>query len=164
MSVALTATLFLAILAGLVMIPLGLPGLWVVVAALLAGAALLEAIGWTLPLVGLGAAAVAEGVELLTVRAMGKRYGGSPRAFWGAILGGMAGLFVGLPVPLIGPLVTGFLGTFAGAWLVTFLETKDLRASGRVGWGVVLARTIAVGLKVGVGVALLGALALALVL
>lgn len=163
MTILVTILLFLAVLAGLVMIPLGLPGLWLVVAALLAGGALLEAVGWTLPLVALGAAAVAEGVELLTVRAMGKRYGGSPRAFWGAVLGGMAGLFVGVPVPVVGPLITGFLGTFAGAWIVTFLETRDLRRSGQVGWGVLLARTVAVGLKVGVGVALLGALALALI-
>lgn len=163
MASALTLLLFLAILAGLVMIPMGLPGLWLIAATLL-GAAALGKIGWTVGIVGLAAAGLAEAVELLTVRAIGKRYGGSSRAFWGAVAGGMAGLFVGVPVPVVGPLITGFLGTFAGAFGVTLLETRDLRASGRAGWGVLLARTIAVGLKVGVGVALLGALAVTLVL
>ena len=163
MTLALTILLFLVILAGIAMIPLGLPGLWIITAALLVAVPLELGVGWTLGLVALGATAVAEGVELLTVRAMGKRYGGSPRAFWGAVAGGMVGLFVGVPIPIIGSLVAGFLGTFAGAWIVTYLETKDLRRSGQVGWGVLLARTIAVGLKVGVAVCLLGALALALI-
>ena len=40
---------------------------------------------------------------------------------WGAVLGGMVGLLVGAPVPVIGSLVTAFLGTFAGALMVTGL-------------------------------------------
>ena len=87
--------------------------------------------------------------------AFGRAYGGSRRAFWGAVAGGFLGIFVGLPIPLVGPVLTAFLGTFLGALLVTLVETRSLAGSTRVGWGMVLARTASVGLKMGTGVAFL---------
>ena len=148
--VALAVVLALAIL----LIPFGLPGAWIQV-AVLAGAAMAGWVAW----ITLGAlaalVALAELGELAILRSMGRRYGGSRKAFWGAVLGGFLGLFVGLPVPLVGPLVTAFLGTFLGAGLVTWMETRSLGRAGRVGWGVLLARTLAIGLKVGVAAVVL---------
>jgi hypothetical protein len=43
-----------------------------------------------------------------------RRFGGSRRAQWGALIGGFAGLFVGTPIPVLGSLVMSFVGTFAG--------------------------------------------------
>jgi len=63
---------------------------------------------------------------------------------------------------VIGPIVTAFVGTFVGAGLVTFLETRSVERSARVGWGLVLARTAAVALKVATAVLLIGAVAAAL--
>lgn len=163
MTAAIQIVLVLLMLAALALIPLGLPGLWLAVAILL-GLVLWGKVGWTLGLVGAGAALLAEAAELAVVRRFGTRYGGSPRAFWGAIVGGMIGLFVGVPIPLIGPVVAGFAGTFAGAAAVTYWETRRVDLSTRVGWGVVVARTVAVGLKVGVGVALVAAVSVALIL
>jgi uncharacterized protein YqgC (DUF456 family) len=76
----------------------------------------------------------------------------------------MAGLFVVVPVPVIGPLITAFLGSFIGAGVVTWYETRSWERSTRVGWGLVLARTAAVGLKVATAVCVVGATAVLLIL
>jgi hypothetical protein len=152
MTLVLQVVVTLLLGACLVLLPLGIPGLWIMV-VLLGGAALA---GW----ISLGtwvwlalAAGVTELVEFGIVKWMGDRYGGSRRAFWGAILGGFVGVLVGLPVPVVGSVLAGLLGTFAGAAAATLHETRSLRHASRVGWGVTLARIAAVGLKVGVGVA-----------
>lgn len=138
----------------ILLIPLGLPGLWVMVGLVGIGTLLGEVSAWIL----LGAAAlaaVAELAEWLVVQRMNVRYGGSPRAFWGAVIGGFAGVLVGAPVPVVGSIIAGFLGSFIGAAAVTYHEVGDAGAAGRVGWGVLLARTVAVGLKVAVAVVIL---------
>ena len=136
----------------LVLLPLGVPGLWIMVAllggALLAGWISLTTWAW-LAL----AAGVTELVEFGIVKWMGDRYGGSRRAFWGAVIGGFVGVVVGLPVPVVGSVLAGLLGTFVGAAAATLHETRSLRDASRVGWGVTVARIVAVGMKVGVGVA-----------
>ncbi|NNF11939.1 MAG: DUF456 domain-containing protein [Gemmatimonadetes bacterium] len=161
MSIWISILAVLAMCAGVLMIPFGLPGLWFIVVVTL-GLVLAGQVGWTLGLVVAGVAAVAEAAEFLVVARFGRAYGGSRRAFWGAVAGGMLGLFVGFPVPLVGPVITAFIGTFLGAGAVTLLETRSLRRSARVGWGVVLARTVAVALKVGVSVAVIAVVGVAL--
>lgn len=150
-----------AMVAGLVMIPVGLPGLWLIVATTLA-LVLAGHLPWSVGLVVSMVAVVAEAAELLVVSRFGRAFGGSRRAFWGAVLGGMAGLFVGIPVPVVGPVITAFLGTFLGAGAVTLMETRSIGRSARVGWGVLLARTAAVALKVAVAVGVIAFVGVAL--
>ena len=155
MSAGLGAALVLVLMAlAWLAIPFGLPGLWVMALGV-AVLSLLGFAGWTPPLVALALVGLSEVVELLVLRSFGSRYGGSRRAFWGAVAGGFLGVFVGVPVPLVGPVVTAFLGTFLGALAVTWFETRSLAGSARVGWGMVLARTVSVGLKMGTGIAFL---------
>ena len=161
MSILLSVGVVLAMLGCVLLIPLGLPGLWVIAAGTLV-LTLFGVVGWG---VGIGVAlatAAAEVAELLVLGRFGKAYGGSSRAFWGAVLGGMAGLFVGTPVPVIGSIVTAFVGSFLGAGIVTFVETGSVDRSARVGWGVLLARTVAVGLKVAVSMAVIAVVGFAL--
>lgn len=163
MTIVIGIAAVLLMLLGLVLIPFGLPGLWLVIGVAVA----LALLGWLSLRFALAVAiagVVAELAELAVLRFFGKAYGGSTRAFWGAVVGGMIGLFVGLPVPLVGPVLTVFLGTFLGAGLVTWLETRSMAHSTRVGWGVVLARTLAVVLKVGTALAVAAAVGVALVL
>lgn len=143
----LYAAVMIGLVIGLVLIPLGLPGLWLMVAVVL-GLSTAGHLSWTFGLLVAGAALAAEVAEFLVLRAFGKAYGGSRMAFFGAIAGGTIGMFVGVPVPVVGPIVTAFLGTFLGAGLVTYWQTRSIERSARVGWGVLLARTVAVGLKV----------------
>ena len=67
-------------------------------------------------------------------------------------------------VPIVGPIITAFVGTFLGAGLVTLWETRSMAQSTRVGFGLLLARTVAIGLKVAVAVTLIAAVAVSLLL
>ena len=163
MSVLLSIVVVLVMLACLVLIPLGLPGLWLIVVITIALVPL-GGLSWTFGLIVAGVALLTEVAEFAVLKKFGDAYGGSRKAFWGAVLGGMAGLFVGVPVPIVGPIITAFLGTFIGAGLVTFVETLSLKTSAKVGWGMLFARTAAVALKIGVSMAVIAAVGVALLL
>ena len=96
MSIVLSIVVVLAMLACLVLIPLGLPGLWFIV-VITAGLVLFGSLSWTFGLVVAGVALITEIAEFGVLKRFGDAYGGSRKAFWGAVLGGMAGLFVGGP-------------------------------------------------------------------
>ena len=110
--------------------PLGLPGQWIMLAILAVGA-LSGALGWGLVILLALVAAFAELLEFIAVKRMSARYGGTRKAFWGALAGGLIGAVVGAPVPIIGSLVAGLFGTFAGAAFVTWLDVKDLGPAAR---------------------------------
>ncbi|HEX6132929.1 MAG TPA: DUF456 family protein [Longimicrobiales bacterium] len=135
----------------LFLVPLGIPGLWVMVGVLVIGAAFGE-VHVLILLACLGIALGAELLELLIVQKLNVRYGGSRLAFWGAIFGGVAGVVIGLPIPIIGSIIAGFLGSFAGAMAATLYETKEFDAARRVGWGVLVGRMWSAAAKVAAGV------------
>lgn len=138
----------------LLLIPLGIPGLWIMVGIVAAGLAAGQvSLGIFLLLLGLAVAA--ELAEWVSVDRLGRRYGGSTRTFWGALLGGAVGVVVGAPVPVVGSLIGAFVGTLAGAVLATWLETRRVGGSLRAGWGALLGRTVAVGVKVFAGLVIL---------
>jgi len=138
----------------LLLIPLGIPGLWIMVGVVAAGlAAGHVSLGMFLLLLGLAIAA--ELAEWVSVDRLGRRYGGSARTFWGALIGGAIGVVVGAPVPVAGSLIGAFLGTLAGAVLATWLDTRRIRGSLRAGWGALLGRAVAVGVKVFAGLVIL---------
>ncbi|MFP3948365.1 MAG: DUF456 family protein [Longimicrobiales bacterium] len=146
--------LVLFMVGALFTIPFGLPGTWIMILVLL-GMTVVGEVAWVTWGILAGLALLAELIEWAVVAWMGKRYGGSSRAFWGALVGGIVGVLVGMPVPLFGPILAGVVGTFLGAAAVTLYETRSLETASRVGWGTALARIIAVGVKVGVGVVVL---------
>ncbi|MBI4409603.1 MAG: DUF456 family protein [Gemmatimonadetes bacterium] len=150
----LTMVAIAAMLVALLLIPLGLPGLWLMLAILAVGA-WAGRIGLALLLLLVLLAALAELAEFLLVKRLSARYGGSNRAFWGAVAGGILGVLIGLPVPVVGALAAGLLGTFAGAALVALLESRQLGAATRVGWGAVLGRAFSAAVKVAVGIVIL---------
>ena len=147
------ALLAAALLLSLFLVPLGLPGLWVMI-----GAGLLYdvvvgggAIGWV-TLAGVTVlAAVAEGIEFVLGGRFAQRYGGSRRSAWGAILGGLVGAVVGVPVPIVGPMIGAFVGAFAGAMAAELSLGRSAGASTRVATGALLGRAAAVAVKIGIG-------------
>jgi uncharacterized protein len=154
--VDLTAILILGtcILAGLLLIPFGLPGLWVMLLGVVA-------YGWmtdfrSLTAVGIatvfGLALLGEVVEAWLGFRFARRYGGSRRAGWGALLGGLLGAIVGVPVPLIGSVIGGFLGAFAGAALFEYSRARQTVAAAEAGWGAVLGRAAAAAAKMALGI------------
>lgn len=130
----------------LLLVPLGLPGAWLMLSVVAAGAVLgavsLQTLGALVLLV-----AAAELVEWLLVRVFSARFGGSSRAFWGAVIGGLVGVLIGMPVPVVGALLAGVLGTFLGAAAFTWMETRALGPAARVGWGAVLGRAFSAAVK-----------------
>lgn len=154
MSEALIALAVVGMAVSLLLVPLGLPGNWLMIGILTVGVAFDEvAPGLLLALVAV--AGLAEVAEYALVRRAGARWGGSRKAFWGAIVGGFVGVVVGFPVPIVGPLIAGLLGTFLGAMGVALLETRRLGAAGRVGWGSLVGRGLAAAVKTAAGVAVL---------
>lgn len=141
----------------LFLIPLGLPGLWLMLAAAFVYDILLGApdrIGiWNIA----GATVLATLAEVAEFSLAGKyarKYGGSKRAGWGAILGGIVGAFVGVPLPIVGSVIGAFAGAFLGALAFEYTGTRHAGTATRVAWGALVGRVVAAALKVGVGVAI----------
>lgn len=159
-----TLLLFAALALGLVLLAFGLPGLWV-----MSGAVLLYSIGVPAGGVGtvtviivFGLAVAAEALEFLLTGRFARRYGGSRRAGWGAIVGSIVGAFVGVPVPVVGSLVGAFAGAFAGAWLAEMTNRASVGSATRVATGALLGRIAATATKVGIGCAVIVWVAFAL--
>jgi uncharacterized protein YqgC (DUF456 family) len=152
--------LFALVLVGCVaLIPLGLPGTWLMLVAaiganLLPGPRLVGAS--TLIAVAL-VALVGEVLEYTVSARYTTRYGGSRRAGWGAIAGGFVGAVIGVPVPIVGSVVGAFVGAFAGAYLAErSRETAEGRVAhgpaARVATGALVGRAVAAALKTGCGI------------
>ena len=153
MGATLLAVLGLALLlAGLAMVPLGLPGNWLMLLVVAVGTLLGRVAPLTLAVLG-AVVLAAELAEFLLVRAASARYGGSPADFWGAVAGGLAGVALGAPVPVAGSLVAGVAGTFAGAAAVALWRTRRPGEAARVGWGALLGRIFSAAAKTGAGIA-----------
>jgi uncharacterized protein YqgC (DUF456 family) len=142
------------LLLGLVMIPFGLPGTWIMAAGALGYSLLVpNSIGiFTTVIVAL-MALVGEIIEFTLTAKYTRKYGGSRRASWGAIIGGMVGAFMGVPVPLVGPVIGAFLGAFVGAFAAELTQGSVGNAT-KVATGALIGRAVAAAMKVGIGLAM----------
>jgi len=77
-----------------------------------------------------------------------RRFGASPRAIAGAVLGTAAGLFFGIPGIILGP--------FVGAVLGELSVRPNLRAAGLAGVGATLGLALGVAAKMALAFAMLG--------
>src|SRR5438034_4067733 len=142
--------LVVIMLVSLFMIPLGLPGTWVMLAAGVGYSILLPNSIGMFALIGTAAlAVVAEVFEWTLAGKYARKYGGSRRASWGAVIGGIVGAFVGVPVPIIGPILGAFAGAFIGALVLEFSRQGQVGTATRVATGALLGRVVASALKVG---------------
>jgi uncharacterized protein len=141
-------------LVGLVLVPLGLPGLWLMVLGVLGYGWITEfrTVGVVTVGVVLGLAAVGEIIEAWLGFRVARRYGGSNRAGWGALVGGIVGAVVGVPVPLVGSVIGAFVGSFAGAAVFEYTRSATVGGATRAGWGAVVGRAAAAAVKVGLGI------------
>ena len=146
--------LVLAGIVGLALIPLGLPGLWVILLGIMGYGWLTDFTTLSAWLIGLvvALAFLGEIFESWIGFRYAQRYGGSRRAGWGALVGGLIGAVVGVPVPIIGSVIGGFLGAFLGAALFEFSHAAKTGTAARAGWGAVLGRAAAAAGKMAIGV------------
>jgi uncharacterized protein YqgC (DUF456 family) len=142
----------LAMLVSLFLVPIGLPGTFIMVAVAIAadyfGAA---GIGWFAIGLSLVLAVVAEVLEWTLSASFARKYGGSRRAGWGALLGGFIGAFAGVPVPVIGSMIGAFAGAFVGALIAEFSRPEsDASVATRVATGALIGKAAATALKLAI--------------
>lgn len=137
---------------GLIMIPFGLPGTLVMFCGALGYYLLVPGSLSLFTIVGIGVLmAIAEGLEWVLTARFTKKYGGSRRAGWGAIIGGMIGAFLGVPIPIVGSIVGAFVGAFIGAFVLEWSREANHGAAARVAWGAFIGRVTAAAIKVAIG-------------
>ncbi len=137
----------------LVLVPLGLPGLWIMVAAGIGYDMLVPQaqIGWTAIAIATGLGVIAEYLEFSLGSRYARRYGGSRRAGWGALVGGLVGAIVGVPVPVLGPIIGAFAGAFCGALVAEYTNrTATAGTATRVATGALIGRLLAAAIKNGI--------------
>lgn len=146
--------LLLGIVGGLILVPLGLPGLWVMVGGILIYGWLTDfrSLSLAMLVIVLVLALVGEIIESWLGFRFARRYGGSRRSGWGALVGGIVGAIIGVPIPVIGSVIGAFLGSFIGAALFEYSASRQLDVATRAGWGSVVGRAAAAAVKIGLGV------------
>jgi uncharacterized protein YqgC (DUF456 family) len=141
-------------LLALFMVPLGLPGLWVMIAAAMGYNMLVPAaaISWWVIGVATAAAVLAEYLEFSLAGRYARKYGGSRRAGWGALIGGIVGAFMGVPIPIIGSMIGAFAGSFVGALAAEYSHVHATAGTAtRVATGALLGRVVAAAIKMAIG-------------
>jgi uncharacterized protein YqgC (DUF456 family) len=144
------------ILLSLILIVLGLPGLWIMIATavvynmIVAG----DPIGWITLIAVTVLAVAAEVLEFTMTGQYARKYGGSRRAGWGAIIGGIVGAIVGVPIPIVGPVIGAFAGSFIGALVAEMTGGTGAGDATRVAKGALIGRVVSTVLKIGIGFAI----------
>jgi uncharacterized protein YqgC (DUF456 family) len=153
--------LLICSVAGLILIPLGLPGLWLMLLGLIGYGAMTDfrTVGLGTLAIGVALAFLGEVVEAWAGFKYARKYGGSRRAGWGAVIGGLIGAFAGIPIPVIGSIIGSFVGSFVGAAIFEFTKSPESAAS--AGWGALVGRIVATAFKTALGfiIAVLGLIA-----
>lgn len=147
----------IVLLLSLLLIPLGLPGTWLMIGAAIGYDALVpgDPIGWLTIVATAVLATIAEVIEFSLASRYTRKYGGSRRAGWGAIIGGIVGAIVGVPVPIIGSVIGAFVGSFAGALVAEYTRREATAGTAtRVATGALIGRVVAAAMKTGIGTAI----------
>ncbi len=112
-------TLIAFLLSGLGLNLIGLPGLWLMVAAHGTYAALTPAavVGWPSVIAIVSLALLAEVIEFVAGAAGSKAAGGALRSTIGAVVGGVAGGILGVVLVPFLPIVNAILGACVGSFL-----------------------------------------------
>ena len=151
------ALLILFALLGLALIPFGLPGTFVILAAaflygLVTGFAQMT---WTTLFILLAGALLAEAAEAFAGIAGARRYGSGALGIAASIVGGIAGAILGAPVGFgLGSIPGALLGAFVGAVAAEFIGGRSSGEALKAGWGTFVGRLAGTAVKGAVGVAM----------
>jgi uncharacterized protein YqgC (DUF456 family) len=145
--------LVIVVLLSLAGVPFGLPGTWLmVIAAMIPGRVMAGSrVGWLAIGVAAALALLAEVLEWTLAARYARKYGGSRRAGWGALVGGLLGAFAGIPIPLFGSVIGAFAGAFVGALVAEYSHAHSTAGSAtHVATGALLGRVVATGMKLSI--------------
>jgi len=149
--------LVLLSLVGLVVILIGFPGTFFIVA----GAILYNLIVWEweislVMLIILASVSVfLEIVEPFIGAIASKKYGTSKYGMVGAVIGTIAGAIVGVPVFLVGSILGALLGAVIGAVIFELFSGRKLGEAFKAGIGALFGRAISIFLKCVVGIVMI---------
>jgi uncharacterized protein YqgC (DUF456 family) len=157
--------LFLGMVAGLGMIPFGLPGIGVIFGSALLYALLTQfssGISLNLILILAALTLLGETADNWLMAAGAKRFGASTAAAWLSLLGGFLGALILGPIlavalNVIGPVAGAFLGAFISVVLYEHRRKQNWREAFRAGWGTLLGRVAGIVLKMVVGIGMVAA-------
>ncbi len=107
-----------------------------------------ETVGWGTMGVLAALTVLALLIDFLAAAFGAKRQGASPRAFWGATLGAIAGLFFGLAGIVFGP--------FIGAVAAELTAGSGAQQAGRSGYGVWIGLVLGTAAKLAIAFLMLG--------
>ncbi len=102
---------------------------------------------WTLAVLGM-LTLLSLAIDWLASGFGARRAGASPRAFWGATIGALAGLFFGLPGIVLGP--------FLGALAAEIGAGRTLGDAGRAGLGAWLGLALGSAAKIAIAFTMIG--------
>lgn len=127
-----------------------LPGVPMIFAGLLLTAWVdgFQVIGWGTLFILAVLTLIAVLIDYLAAAFGAKRLGASPRAFWGATLGAIAGMFFGLAGIIMGP--------FIGAVAAELSGGQGARQAGRSGYGVWVGLVLGTAAKLSIAFLMLG--------
>jgi uncharacterized protein YqgC (DUF456 family) len=151
-------------LAGVGIVVVNLPGLWLIVASLGIYELLThhEYASWRTLLAMLIAAAIAEYLEFTSSGRSARRAGASRRGVWGGIIGSIIGGIAGSAVfPIIGTIAGLIVGAFAGALIGEFAGGTQIGTSLKVGASAAKGRAMGLVIKFIFGVGMLVTVAIA---
>jgi len=152
--------LIAVILAGVVIVPLGLPGTWLIVGAAFLYSLFLDFTPgssdvWVIVIL-IVLALIGEILEFLVGTLGGKKLDVSTGAIIASFVGGILGAIIGVPVFLIGALLGLLLGVFLGALIYELVVTKNVGIALKAAVAVFFSRLVASFMKtciaVGMGV------------
>ena len=126
------------LIVGVIVIPFGIAGTFIIVADALIYGIITGFKDITLSFIGLllAIAVIMEVVEAAFGAVLAKKYGGNKWAMAGAVIGGFIGAVIGTPVtPIVGTLIGAFIGAFLGAALLQGLTTNKWDNALLVGLG-----------------------------
>jgi uncharacterized protein YqgC (DUF456 family) len=157
--------LFLGMLLGLAIIPLGLPGAALILVCILVYALATDfsaGIGIPFFIFLCGLTAIAETADNWLTALGARRYGASTTAMWLSLPGGLLGaIAIGSPLAFLfgplGPVAGAILGAFASVVFYEYRRRKNWREALRAGWGTFLGRMAGIMLKLAIAVAMVAA-------
>ena len=147
--IILLAVLVIICILGLLVVPLGIPGIWVIPLVALAYRFLPIPIefSWIIILVLAGLALLAEILEYYLGAKSASKAGATKWGVIGAIIGGIAGAVIGVPIFLVGSVIGMFIGAFLGAFIVEFFIKENIEKAFKAGIGAFKGRVGAILVK-----------------
>jgi uncharacterized protein YqgC (DUF456 family) len=147
----------LVLVLGLLAIPLGLGGNFILLGAILVVAVVtrFETVGWVALGVATAAVLLGEVVEAVLGSLVARKFGAGRWGMLGAFVGGILGAVAGTAVlPVIGSLLGSFAGAAVGAIALELRAGKDRAEGLRAGWGAFLGKVMATAFKFAIGAGL----------